>query len=133
MSQVKPVLRIFDEYKAKEFYVNWLGFTIDWEHRFEPDFPVYMQISKDDIVLHLSEHHGDACPGAKLFIEYTEDIDFLLQSLLEKNYKYYNPAIEDAFWNARCINITDPFGNKIVFSKSNVQPHQISNNPSITA
>ena len=34
-----PVFRIFDESKAKEFYVNWLGFKVDWEHRFEPDLP----------------------------------------------------------------------------------------------
>ena len=31
-----PILRIFDEVKAKEFYVDFLGFKIDWDHRFEP-------------------------------------------------------------------------------------------------
>ena len=31
-----PILRIFDEAKAKEFYVAFLGFKVDWEHRFEP-------------------------------------------------------------------------------------------------
>ena len=31
-----PILRIFDEAKAKEFCVDFLGFTIDWMHRFEP-------------------------------------------------------------------------------------------------
>lgn len=30
-----PILRIFNECKAKEFYVDFLGFTLDWEHRFE--------------------------------------------------------------------------------------------------
>ena len=59
-----PVLRIFDVVKAKEFYVGFLGFQIDWEHRFEPDLPVYMQVSRGDLVLHLSEHHGDGCPGS---------------------------------------------------------------------
>jgi catechol 2,3-dioxygenase-like lactoylglutathione lyase family enzyme len=29
-----PILRIFDEAKAKEFYVEFLGFRVDWEHRF---------------------------------------------------------------------------------------------------
>lgn len=31
-----PILRIFDEKKASEFYVDVLGFTVDWEHRFGP-------------------------------------------------------------------------------------------------
>lgn len=31
-----PILRIFDEAKAREFYVGFLGFTVDWKHRFEP-------------------------------------------------------------------------------------------------
>jgi hypothetical protein len=32
-----PILRIFSEEKAREFYLEYLGFTLDWEHRFEPD------------------------------------------------------------------------------------------------
>lgn len=31
-----PVLRIFDEAKAREFYLDWLGCTLDFKHRFEP-------------------------------------------------------------------------------------------------
>jgi hypothetical protein len=27
-----PILRIFDEVKAREFYVDFRGFNIDWEH-----------------------------------------------------------------------------------------------------
>jgi len=64
-----PILRIFDESKAKEFYVGFLGFTIDWEHRFESNLPLYMQVSRDDCLLHLSEHHGDCCPGAAVRIQ----------------------------------------------------------------
>jgi hypothetical protein len=41
-----PILRIFDEAKAKEFYIDFLGFKVDWEHRFEAGLPLYMQISK---------------------------------------------------------------------------------------
>jgi len=40
------VLRSFDEAKAREFYVDFLGFTVDWEHRFEPGMPLYMQVSR---------------------------------------------------------------------------------------
>ena len=40
-----PILRIFDEAKACEFYIDFLGFMIDFEHRFGDDFPLYMQVS----------------------------------------------------------------------------------------
>jgi len=64
-----PILRIFDEAKAREFYVNFVGFNVDWEHRFEPGLPLYMQVSKNGCVLHLSGHHGDCSPGAALRVE----------------------------------------------------------------
>ena len=30
-----PVLRSLDETRAREFYIDYLHFTIEWEHRFE--------------------------------------------------------------------------------------------------
>lgn len=44
-AQIFPILRIFDEAKAREFYVDFLGFKVDWEHRFGENFPLYMQVS----------------------------------------------------------------------------------------
>ena len=37
-----PILRIFDEANAREFYIGFLGFKLDWEHRFEPSLPLYL-------------------------------------------------------------------------------------------
>ena len=115
-NKVIPVLRIFDHTKAVEFYISWLGFSIDWEHRFEDDLPLYMQISKDDIVLHLTEHHGDCCPGAKVFIEY-KSLQAYHTLLSKKKYKYNRPGLEHAPWNAITMEVTDPFGNKLLFSE----------------
>ncbi len=47
LSGITPILRIFDEAKAREFYVDFLGFSVDWEHRFGDNFPQYMQVSRD--------------------------------------------------------------------------------------
>ena len=38
-----PLLRIFDLEKAKEFYVGFLGFAVDWEHHFDQSAPAYLQ------------------------------------------------------------------------------------------
>ena len=63
LGPVVPILRMFDIAKAREFYVDFLGFTWDWEHRFDDNAPLYAQISRAGIVIHLSEHHGDGAPG----------------------------------------------------------------------
>ena len=68
-SDTTPIFRIFDVAKAKEFYVDFLGFTVEWEHQFEDALPLYLEVSRDDVTIHLTEHHGDCCPGAAVRIE----------------------------------------------------------------
>jgi uncharacterized glyoxalase superfamily protein PhnB len=109
-----PVLRIFEIEKAKQFYLEFLSFSLDWEHRFEDDFPVYMQISNGDCLIHLSEHHGDCCPGAAVRIE-VHAIEELHSILLSKNYKYAKPGLEKTPWNTKEVRVTDPFGNRLTF------------------
>ena len=46
-----PILRIFAVDKAMEFYVGFLGFKVDWEHRFGDNFSVgleYLYTTLDD-------------------------------------------------------------------------------------
>ena len=110
-----PILRIFDETKARQFYVDFLGFQIDWEHRFEPGLPLYLQVSRDGCTLHLSEHHGDCCPGAAMRIE-VDEIDTLHTELSAKHFKYARPGLEDTPWGTRDISVRDPFGNRLTFT-----------------
>ncbi|HVL74581.1 MAG TPA: glyoxalase superfamily protein [Noviherbaspirillum sp.] len=112
-----PILRIFDEAKAKAFYLGFLGFRLDWEHRFEPGLPLYIQVSKDACVLHLTEHHGDCCPGAALRIE-TDELDAFHQQLLAAGYQYARPAVERMPWGSRDMSVTDPFGNRLTFTEA---------------
>ena len=51
-----PVFRIFSLEKAREFYLDFLGFKVDWEARFDADAPVYMQVSRGGLALHLQSH-----------------------------------------------------------------------------
>jgi uncharacterized glyoxalase superfamily protein PhnB len=112
-----PILRIFDEAKAKEFYIDFLGFRVDWEHRFAEDLPLYMQISKDSCIIHLSAHHGDGSPGAPMRIE-TNELEAFQQELLAKGYKYARPGIQEMPWGSREMSIADPFGNRLTFTSA---------------
>ena len=109
-----PILRIFDEAKAREFYVGFLGFTVDWEHQFEPGLPLYMQVSRNECIIHLSEHHGDCSPGSAVRIE-TADIDAFYAGL-PKDYKYARPGINEPPWGTREVSVHDPFGNRLTFT-----------------
>jgi catechol 2,3-dioxygenase-like lactoylglutathione lyase family enzyme len=114
--QTIPILRIFDVPKAREFYDGFLGFHVNWEHRFEPDAPVYLQVSREGCVLHLTEHHGDCCPGSTVFVR-MRGLDEFHQELSTKAYRYMRPGIELAPWNAKLMEVTDPFGNRLRFSE----------------
>lgn len=116
MASVKPILRIFDYDKAIEFYADWLGFAVDWDHT-PAGAPVYMQISLGDIVLHLSEHHGDCCPGARVYIDHFKGLREYHQQLLVKAYKYNRPGIGRTPWNTLCMEVIDPFGNRLSFNE----------------
>ncbi len=110
-----PVLRIFDEEIARRHYVDFLGFTVDWVHRFGENFPVFMQVSRGDCVIQLSEHHGDACPGASLRIR-VDGLDELQRSLVQQDYKYAKPGPPvDKPWGERELGLGDPFGNRLTF------------------
>ncbi|NJN20075.1 MAG: VOC family protein [Leptolyngbya sp. RL_3_1] len=116
-SKTTPILRIFDEAKAKEFYIDFLDFKVDWEHRFEAGFPLYMQVSKTACTLHLSEHHGDCCPGSAMRIE-AADLDALQAELLAKGYGNSRPEIQAMPWGTRDLSVTDPFGNRLTFTSA---------------
>ncbi|AJZ60515.1 glyoxalase superfamily protein [Paraburkholderia fungorum] len=111
-----PIIRIFSEEKAREFYVDFLGFTIDWEHRFEANTPLYAQVRRSDLILHLSEHYGDATPGSTIYVP-MQGIDALHAELQRKDYKYGKPGVEEEPWG-KVLETIDPFGNRIRFCES---------------
>lgn len=115
--QTIPILRIFSVEKAREFYVGFLGFTVDWEHRFDPAAPIYMQVSRAGCVLHLSEHHGDCCPGSTVFVRVT-GLDEFHREITSKGYGYLRPGVERTFHDSKCMEVIDPFGNRIRFDES---------------
>ncbi len=116
--QICPIFRIFDIEKAREFYLDYLGFQCDWEHRFAENMPLYMQVSRGNLVLHLSEHHGDGSPGANIFVR-MQGVDTLHQEISSRKYRFLRPGIENEPWG-RVLAVIDPFGNRIQFCEG---PH----------
>jgi catechol 2,3-dioxygenase-like lactoylglutathione lyase family enzyme len=110
-----PVVRIFDVDKAKAFYIDYLGFANDWEHEFAPGMPKYFQVSRGDLVLHLSEHHGDGSPGIVVYVP-TTGVRELHAELAAKDYPFLHPGITDDEIGT-CVEVLDPFGNRLRFNE----------------
>lgn len=118
VDRVIPILRIFDQRKAHEFYIDYLGFTVDWTHQFDGAGPAYIQISRDSLVLHLSEHHGDGTPGQAIYVAATGVRD-LHAELQAKNYPFLNPGVgpSPGAGSGVCMTLLDPFGNTLLLDE----------------
>jgi uncharacterized glyoxalase superfamily protein PhnB len=75
-----------------------------------------MQISRDGLVLHLTEHHGDCCPGSTVSVR-TTGLDAYHREITGKGYRFMRPGVEVAPWNARVMEVIDPFGNRLRFNE----------------
>ncbi|OLP58335.1 bleomycin resistance protein [Xaviernesmea oryzae] len=117
LSAAIPILRIFSVEKAMEFYLGFLGFRLDWEHRFEPGMPLYAQVSRDALVLHLSEHFGDTTPGTRIFVP-VANARALQAELAARDFPFMRPGLETVPWGLE-VTVTDPFANRITFCQRN--------------
>ena len=116
LKRTVPILRMFDVAKAREFYIGYLGFSVDFEHRFHENAPLFMGLSRGDVTIFLSEHHGDGTPGTHVLVE-TTGVDELHRELQAKNYRYMNPGVQATEWGTRELRVYDPFNNQLSFSE----------------
>jgi catechol 2,3-dioxygenase-like lactoylglutathione lyase family enzyme len=122
MSQrVFPQLRMTDWKRSRSFYEAGLGFTVDWTHQFQPDFPVFAQLTRDGMSIYLTEHSGDCkVGGAAYFV--IENVDEYYTEISGRGITVAEPP-EDTEWNAREITVVDPDGNKLRFSNPASPPN----------
>jgi hypothetical protein len=117
-----PLLRIFAEAKARQFYLDFLGFYLDFGGpNSGPDTPFYGQISRAGTTIHLSEQVYDPAPGATVIIWIADVLQ--LHALLDRRRAevpvwgpaVWMPPVEELPWAVRSLTIPDPFGNTLRF------------------
>ena len=113
---VIPIFRIYSLEKAREFYLDFLGCKVDWEHRFDDNAPVYMRVSRGGLMLHLSEHHGDGTPGSVAYV-LVSGVKELHRELNDKNYRHNRPGLMEQDWGMTELTVTDPFNNRVTVSE----------------
>jgi catechol 2,3-dioxygenase-like lactoylglutathione lyase family enzyme len=110
---------MFDLGATLRFYCEYLGCGLDWQEG-DGDGPTYLQVSRGDLVLHLSSHHGDGTPGTAVLIE-TRDVESLHRELHATNYPFFNPGLEP-HGAGREMTLMDPASNLLRFFERNPLP-----------
>jgi predicted enzyme related to lactoylglutathione lyase len=113
LARAIPILRMYDVALTRRFYVDYLGCTLDWQDG-EGDGPVYMQVSRGELVLQLSSHHDDGTPGTAVLAE-LEGIEALHAELQASGYPFMNPGVGEGPGGGREMTVIDPASNRIRF------------------
>ena len=113
VTSVVPILRMFDVAASIRFYVDYLGCSLDWQDG-EGDRPVYLQVSRGGMRLHLSSHHDDGTPGTAVLVV-VRNLDALHADLHQRGYPYLNPGVGPGPGGGREMQLIDPSSNRIRF------------------
>jgi catechol 2,3-dioxygenase-like lactoylglutathione lyase family enzyme len=111
VQRVIPTLRMTDEARSRAFYVDGLGFQVDWTHRFGPHSPVLLQVSRDGMIVFLSQHVMDCALGGlvHLFVDSVDD----WHARLERGGVAIELPPTDQPWGVREMHLVDPDGNRL--------------------
>jgi uncharacterized glyoxalase superfamily protein PhnB len=111
---VIPQLRITSARDSLEFYVGGLGFTVDWQHQFGPGFPLFLQLTRADQTIFLTEHTGDCEVGGAVYFV-VPDVDHCFAELSSRGVKLAEPPTNTP-WGTREMVAKDPDGNRLRFA-----------------
>ena len=120
LHQVLPVLRVASRDAARRFYVDVLGFQWDWgSEEGEHGRAFYGQVSRNGLQMHLTtEAFGPGTAIADVYFRMT-GIDALYRELRGRLHPAHPLAISDTFYDARELEVEDPFGNVLRFVEIN--------------
>jgi len=115
---VTPIFQITDYPQAVAFYIDWLGFSLDWEDDPTADGRRYLQVSRGSIVLHLTNVPSMSCPGSRAVAEFT-GLPAFHRILLQKQSVFPTPELQKTTWHDKVmqLELMDPAGNCLVLAE----------------
>lgn len=113
---VIPQLRITDAKRSLAFYVEGLGFAVDWQHQFEPGFPLFIQLTRNGQTIFLTEHEGDCQTGGAVYF-IVPDVEASARQFRASGLTELEGPAQTA-WGTREMSLRDPDGNRLRFAST---------------
>lgn len=101
--EMVPIFRVADARESARWYAR-LGFQLQDEHQYAPNMPIYAFLKRGKVLLHLSEHKGDATPNTLVYFYVNDDLDSIAEE--------FGAPVKQQPW-AREVWLTDPDGNRL--------------------
>ena len=114
MNKVVPVLGADDYEVSRAFYVDQLGFTVAFEHRHEPGFPMHAGVQHGELFLHLSEHSRGHV-GSEIYV-FVDDIAAWTERFRANGVTIESGPTRQPWGNTE-VAVKDPSRNLLRFSQ----------------
>jgi catechol 2,3-dioxygenase-like lactoylglutathione lyase family enzyme len=111
---VIPQLRSTSMAASLPFYRDGMGFAVDWQHQFEPGFPLFLQLTRQGQTIFLTEHAGDCQVGGAIYFK-VDDVDACARDFTQRGIVAVDGP-EDTPWGTREMSLLDPDGNRLRFA-----------------
>ena len=112
-----PILDVHDVDKALQFYVERLGFEVDF--RYEQDPNNYAGVRRDSVYLHMqwqdAEHFERGTAGRLRIRIVVDNPDALFAEFKAKGVLDDSIKLLDTDWGTREFGFRDPDGNGLIF------------------
>jgi catechol 2,3-dioxygenase-like lactoylglutathione lyase family enzyme len=114
MSQtVIPQLRVTNAERSRSFYVDGLGFVVDWTHQFQSGYPLFLQLTREGQTIFLTEHAGDCQVGGAVYFK-VPNVASLAAAIQQRGVTSVQGP-NNTPWGTREMVVTDPDGNRLRF------------------
>ena len=107
------MLRVKDARASERLFCDTFGFRKTWEYDPGDGYPVFVEVTRDKVSFHLSEHEGDGPTGIQVYVNVT-DAQALFDELRAQNATINEPPHE-APWGHLVFELQDLDGNTLRF------------------
>lgn len=115
LNGIIPTFRVKDARAAERFYCDVLGFQNSWEDDPGDGHPVFIEVVRDKVAIHLTEHEGDGPEGVSIYVM-VADARALHGEVTGKGAAATEP--EEMPWGDVVFTVTDADGNVMRFGSA---------------